>query len=195
MRSGQKANVGRVVNLEHKVATLHDNLPPRPRGLPVLLISRPTREGWRKKSSLSPIVLNRGRLIAAFDRLVKSHVEYMGEKRPFLSNLDKYYAPQDGGDVVLDVETRAPLDCDESHAGRDVFLAWLRNDSFVCAAAVLRWVRTREASHPGCDLWDVVRRELQDIFSLDVPRRQAARARGPLRSRRRGLRNLYPGRV
>ena len=83
---------------------------------------------------------------------MKSHIAYIGEKRPLLANHDKYYDPQDGGDVVLEVEKRAPLDSDDPHAGRDVFLDWMRNDSFFCAAAVLRRVRTREAPQPGCDL-------------------------------------------
>ena len=131
-----------------------------------------------EKSRRSPLVVNRARLVAAFDRLMKSHIEYMGEKRPCLANLDKYCSPRDGGDVVLDAETREPPECDDSHDGIDVFLAWLHNDSFVCAAAVLRWIRTRGDPHPGCDLWDVALRELRDIFARNDPGHQTAHARG-----------------
>ena len=46
-RSGQTAYVGHVVNLIKNLGKWHDNLPPRPRGLPILPISRPTREEWR----------------------------------------------------------------------------------------------------------------------------------------------------
>ena len=84
VRTGQVAYVGHVVNLEQKVKKRYDNLPPHPRELPILLISRPTREEWKIKSRRSPIVVNRERLIAAFDRLTISHSEYRGGKKAAL---------------------------------------------------------------------------------------------------------------
>ena len=52
---------------------------------------------------------------------MESRIEYMGGKRPCVADLDKYCAPQEGGDVVLDEETRDPMDCDESRAeGRGI---------------------------------------------------------------------------
>ena len=46
VRTGQEAYVGHVVNLEQEVKKRYDNLPPRPRELPILLTIRPTREEW-----------------------------------------------------------------------------------------------------------------------------------------------------
>ena len=57
----------------------------------ILLSSRPTREEWKIKSRMAPLVVNREHLIVAFGRLTISHSEYMGEKRPLFDNLDKYY--------------------------------------------------------------------------------------------------------
>ena len=53
VRSGQEAYVGHVVNLEQNVASWYDALPPHPRGLPVLLISRPTRGDGGKIKEVS----------------------------------------------------------------------------------------------------------------------------------------------
>ena len=54
VRSGEKAYVGHVVNLEQKVATWYENLPPRPKNLPVLFISRPAMEEWGKNRGCKP---------------------------------------------------------------------------------------------------------------------------------------------
>ena len=75
---GKVAYVCHVVNLEHQVKKMYDNLPPRPMEIHILLIIRPTREEWGIKSRMAPFVVNRDRLIAAFERLTISHSEYMG---------------------------------------------------------------------------------------------------------------------
>ena len=46
--AGQTAYVGPVVDLVQKVGKWRDNLPPRPRGHHILLISRPAMVEWRK---------------------------------------------------------------------------------------------------------------------------------------------------
>ena len=55
-RSGQTAYVGHVANLVQKVGKWRDNLPPNPMGLPILLISRPTRAEWRKNVEERPLL-------------------------------------------------------------------------------------------------------------------------------------------
>ena len=140
-RTGQTAYVGHVVNLRNNVDKWYDNLPPHPRDLPIILVSRPTREEWEKKSRRPPLVVNRDRLVAAFACLMANHSEYMGAKQPSTDNLDKYYPADESGEIVLDVEKVEAEEPGEAHAGRELFLSWLRNMSFSCASATLRWLK------------------------------------------------------
>ena len=175
VRTGQVAYVGHVVNLEQKVKKWYDNLPPHPRELPILLISRPTRGEWKIKSRRAPIVVNRERLIAAFERLMISHSEYRGDKRPRFDNIDKYYKSDDGGAVVVDVNAHEPLDCEEAYDEREVSLSWLLSDGFPCASHAPRWVRSKIPEHGEIDLWNIVRRELEKAYASNEPDHPAAR--------------------
>ena len=147
VRTGEVAYIGHHVNLDPKVATRYDKIPPRPRELHILRIIRPTSAEWKIKSTRAPLVVNRERLISDFGRLTTSYSEHMGEKRPRFDNLDNYYKVVGGGDVVVGVNTHGPLDCEEAYAGREVSIAWLRNDGFPCDAHALRWVRTKIGEH------------------------------------------------
>ena len=101
---------------------------------------------------MAPLVVNRERLIADFERITTSHSEYMGDKRPRFGTLDMYYKSADGGGVVVDVNTHEPLDCAEAYAVRDVFLSRIRNDGRPCVSHDLRWVRAKIGDHGGIDL-------------------------------------------
>ena len=70
-----------------------------------------------------------------------NHSEYMGAKQPSTDNLDKYYPADESGEIVLDVEKVEAEEPGEAHAGRELFLSWLRNMSFSCASATLRWLK------------------------------------------------------
>ena len=145
IRTGQSAYVGHVVNLQQKVVEFFSNLPPNPKDLPTLLIRRPTREEWEKSARRSPLVVNRHRLEAAFRRLMESHCEYRGDKRPCIDNLDLYYGKAGDGDVELDATEREAPGRDDAFADRDIFRNWIRSDSFECARALARWILGREA--------------------------------------------------
>ena len=84
----------------------------------------------------------------------------------------------DGGDVVVDVNTHEPLGCEEAYAVREVFPAWLRIEGFQCASRALRWVRAKMGDRGEIDMWVVFRRELEKAYAAQEPGRPEARARG-----------------
>ena len=99
-------------------------------------------------------------------------------KKTPLDNIGKYCKPGESGEIVLDVETSAPIDPEDAHAGREISLSWLLNLSLSCASATLRRFKSQEEAKEDADLWDIARRALQKYFVAKDPCRPAAHARG-----------------
>ena len=95
---------------------------------------------------------------------MESHIGYMGDKKPRLDNLGKYYEADASGEIVLDVETSAPIDPEDAHCGRGVFLSRPLNLSFSCASATLGRLKSHEEAHGDADLWEIARRALRETI-------------------------------
>ena len=150
-----------------------------------------------KKVRRRPFVVSRPRLERGLRRLTGelpggSHRYLDGSlpdfPRPSTTNLDKYYTPTDAeGNVELGEgwfeEHALPAEATVV-VTRELFEAWLANDTMQCATSLRKWLAGEAAAghKAGTRVWDIVRREIAAHFKAvhedDGEVHLAAHARG-----------------